>query len=31
MARGWQPRKGDVSPNKGIVPGFDEWDDEDEE
>lgn len=31
MARGWQPRKGDVSPHKEYTPGFNEWDDYDEE
>jgi hypothetical protein len=26
----WQPRKGDVSPRKEIVPEVEEWDEEEE-
>lgn len=26
----WQPRKGDVSPRKEIVPEVDEWNEEEE-
>lgn len=27
----WQPRKGDVSPRKEIIPSIDEWEEDDDE